>query len=109
MTKVLILYYSSYGHIEPMAHSVSQGVRETGAEATIKRVPELGPENAARKHHFKLDRAAPIATVAELPDYDAIIIGVRTRFGSMPSQMKRFTRPTLAQLKRRPRHAYHHN
>jgi len=90
MTKVLILYYSSYGHIETMASAVAEGVRETGAEAVIKRVTELVPEEIAGKSHFKLDQAAPIATVAELQDYDAIIIGVPTRFGNMPAQMKNF-------------------
>jgi len=90
MTKVLILYYSSYGHIEAMAEAVAEGVREAGAEATIKRVPELVPEEVARASHFKLDQAAPIATVDELPDYDAIVIGIPTRFGNMPAQMKNF-------------------
>jgi NAD(P)H dehydrogenase (quinone) len=90
MTKVLVLYYSSYGHIETMAGSVAAGAREAGAEVVIKRVPELVPEEIARKSHFKLDQAAPIATVDELPNYDAIIIGVPTRFGNMPSQMKNF-------------------
>jgi NAD(P)H dehydrogenase (quinone) len=90
MTKVLVLYYSSYGHIEQMAQAVAEGVRAAGAEAVIKRVPELVPEEIAKKSHFKLDQAAPIATVAELPDYDAIIIGVPTRFGNMASQMKNF-------------------
>ncbi len=90
MTRVLVLYYSSYGHIEKMAGAVAEGVREGGAEAVIKRVPELVPEDIARKYGFKLDQAAPIATVDELPDYDAIIIGVPTRFGNMPAQMKNF-------------------
>lgn len=90
MTKVLVLYYSSYGHIETMAEAVAEGVREAGAEAVIKRVPELVPEEIARKSGFKLDQTAPIATVDELPDYDAIIIGVPTRFGNMPAQMKNF-------------------
>lgn len=90
MTKVLILYYSSYGHIEQMATAVAEGVREAGAEAVIKRVPELVPEEVARKSGFKLDQPAPIATVAELPGYDAIILGVPTRFGNMPGQMKNF-------------------
>jgi NAD(P)H dehydrogenase (quinone) len=90
MTKVLIRYYSSYGHIETMASAVAEGVRETGAEAVIKRVTELVPDEIAGKSHFKLDQAAPIATVAELADYDAIIIGVPTRFGNMPAQMKNF-------------------
>jgi NAD(P)H dehydrogenase (quinone) len=90
MTKVLVLYYSSYGHIETMAEAVAEGVRKAGAEAVIKRVPELVPEEIARKSGFKLDQTAPIATVDELPDYDAIIIGVPTRFGNMPAQMKNF-------------------
>jgi NAD(P)H dehydrogenase (quinone) len=90
MTKVLVLYYSSYGHIEQMAQAVAEGVREAGAEAVIKRVPELVPEEIARKSHFKLDQAAPIATVAELADYDAIIFGTGTRFGNMTAQMKNF-------------------
>ncbi len=90
MTKVLVLYYSSYGHIEKMAESVAAGAREDGAEVTIKRVPELVPEDVAKGMHFKLDQAAPIATVDELPEYDAIIIGVPTRFGNMPAQMKNF-------------------
>ncbi len=90
MTRVLVLYYSSYGHIETMAGAVAEGVREAGAEAVIKRVPELVPEEVARASHFKLNQAAPIATVDELPDYDAIIIGVPTRFGNMAAQMKNF-------------------
>jgi NAD(P)H dehydrogenase (quinone) len=90
MSKVLVLYYSSYGHIETMAGAVAEGIREAGADATIKRVPELVPEDVARKSGFKLDQAAPIATADELPGYDAIIIGVPTRFGNMPAQMKSF-------------------
>lgn len=90
MTKVLVLYYSSYGHIEKMAHAVAEGVREAGAEVAIKRVPELVPEDVAKKSGFKLDQAAPIATVDELPHYDAIIIGTPTRFGNMAAQMKNF-------------------
>jgi NAD(P)H dehydrogenase (quinone) len=90
MSKVLVLYYSSYGHIEKMADAVAQGARDAGAEVAVKRVPELVPEEVARKSHFKLDQAAPIATVEELPNYDAIIIGVPTRFGNMPAQMKNF-------------------
>ena len=90
MTKVLVLYYSSYGHIETMAGAVAEGVREAGAEAVIKRVPELVPEEVAKASHFKLNQAAPIATVDELPDYDAIIFGVPTRFGNMAAQMKNF-------------------
>ena len=90
MSKVLVLYYSSYGHIEKMAEAVAKGARDAGAEVAVKRVPELVPEEVARKSHFKLDQAAPIATVQELADYDAIIIGVPTRFGNMPAQMKNF-------------------
>lgn len=90
MSKILILYYSSYGHIEKMAYAVAQCVHEAGGEAVVKRVPELVPEEIAKKSHFKLDQAAPIASVAELPEYDAIILGVPTRFGNMPAQMKNF-------------------
>lgn len=90
MAKVLVLYYSSYGHIEAMASAVAEGVREAGAEVAIKRVPELVPEEVARNAGIKLDQAAPIATVAELPDYDAIIFGTPTRFGNMASQMRNF-------------------
>ena len=88
MTRVLVLYYSSYGHIEKMAGAVAEGVKEAGAEAIIKRVPELVPEEIAKKSHFKLDQPAP--PLAELPDYDAIILGVPTRYGNMPAQMKNF-------------------
>jgi NAD(P)H dehydrogenase (quinone) len=90
MSKVLVLYYSSYGHIETMAEAVAQGAREAGAEAVVKRVPEIVPDDIARKSGFKLDQKAPVATVAELPEYDAIILGVPTRFGNMPAQMKNF-------------------
>lgn len=90
MTKVLVLYYSSYGHIETMAQAVAEGVRETGAVAVIKRVPELVPEHVAEKAGYKRDQPAEIATVAELADYDAIIVGTPTRFGNMASQMKNF-------------------
>jgi NAD(P)H dehydrogenase (quinone) len=90
MSKVLVLYYSSYGHIEQMAEAVAEGAREVGAEVTIKRVPETAPEDVAKAAYFKLDQAAPIATVAELADYDAIILGMPTRFGRMPSQMAAF-------------------
>jgi NAD(P)H dehydrogenase (quinone) len=90
MTKVLVLYYSSYGHIETMALAVAEGIREAGGAAVVKRVPELVPEAIAVKSGYKLDQAAPVATVAELPDYDAIIIGTPTRFGNMAAQMKNF-------------------
>ena len=90
MTKILVLYYSSYGHMEQMAYAAAEGVREAGAEAVVKRVPELVPEEVARGAHFKLDQPAPVATVAELPDYDAIILGIPTRYGRMASQMSNF-------------------
>jgi NAD(P)H dehydrogenase (quinone) len=90
MTKVLVLYYSSYGHIEKMAEAVAEGVRSAGAEAVIKRVPELVPEEVAKSSHFKMDQAAPIATVDELDQYDAIIVGAGTRFGTVASQMRNF-------------------
>jgi NAD(P)H dehydrogenase (quinone) len=90
MSKILVLYYSSYGHIERMVEAVAEGARSAGATVDIKRVPELVPEDVARKSHFKLDQSAPVATVEELPNYDAIVIGVPTRFGSMPAQMKNF-------------------
>ena len=90
MAKILVLYHSTYGHIEAMARAVADGARETGAEVDLKRVPELVPEEVARASGYKLDQEAPIATVAELADYDAIIIGVGTRFGRMASQMANF-------------------
>ena len=90
MAKVLVLYYSSYGHIETMAKAVAEGAREAGATVDIKRVPETAPEAVAKAAHFKLDQDAPVATVAELADYDAVIIGTGTRFGRMTSQMASF-------------------
>ncbi|MCE2563540.1 NAD(P)H:quinone oxidoreductase [Komagataeibacter sp. FNDCF1] len=90
MPKVLVLYYSTYGHVETMAHAVAEGGRAEGLEADIRRVPELVPEDVAKAHHFKTEQAAPIATTAELADYDAIIVGAPTRFGRMPSQMANF-------------------
>ena len=90
MAKVLVLYYSAYGHIEKMAEAVAEGAREVGAQVDIKRVPELVPLEIAKASHFKLDQAAPVATIAELADYDAIILGTGTRFGRMSSQMASF-------------------
>ncbi len=90
MAKILVLYYSSYGHIETMAQAVAEGARSAGATVDIKRVPELVAPDVAKASHFKTDQVAPIATVAELPDYDAIIVGVPTRFGNMAAQMKNF-------------------
>ena len=87
MAKVLVLYYSTYGHIETMAQALAEGARSAGAEVDIKRVPETAPEDVARDNHFKLDQAAPIANVEDLGNYDAIIIGTGTRFGRMSSQM----------------------
>jgi NAD(P)H dehydrogenase (quinone) len=90
MAKVLVLYYSTYGHIEQMAHALADGARAAGATVDVKRVPETVPDDVARNGHFKLDQPAPIATVNELPDYDAIVIGAPTRYGRMPSQMAAF-------------------
>jgi NAD(P)H dehydrogenase (quinone) len=90
MSKVLILYYSSYGHIEQMAQAMAEGARSTGAQVDIRRVPELVPEEVARKSGYKTNQAAPIARVEELESYDAIIIGVGTRYGRMASQMANF-------------------
>lgn len=90
MSKVLVLYYSAYGHIETMANAVAEGVRSAGSEAVVKRVPELVPEDLAKSSHFKLDQQAPIAAADELTEYDAIIIGCGTRFGTVASQMRNF-------------------
>ena len=90
MTKVLVLYYSSYGHIEKMAEAVAEGARQAGAQVDIKRVPELAPEDVARSSGFKLDQPAPIAKVDDLAEYDAVIIGAPTRYGRMPGQMANF-------------------
>jgi NAD(P)H dehydrogenase (quinone) len=90
MTKVLVLYYSSYGHIETMANAIAEGTRAAGAEVDVKRVPELVPEEVARASHYKLDQAAPIAKAADLVEYDAIIVGTGTRYGRMTSQMANF-------------------
>ena len=90
MPKVLVLYYSAYGHIETMANAVAEGARAAGATVDVKRVPELVSEEIARKSHYKLDQAAPIATIAELENYDAIIVGTGTRFGRISSQMAAF-------------------
>ncbi len=90
MSKVLVLYYSSYGHIEQMAQAVAEGARETGATVDIKRVPETAPEEVAKAAYFKLDQEAPIARIEDLAEYDAVILGIPTRFGRMPSQMAAF-------------------
>jgi NAD(P)H dehydrogenase (quinone) len=89
-SKILVLYYSTYGHVETLANAVAEGARSTGASVDIKRVPETVPEDVAKGAHFKLDQAAQIATVDELASYDAIIIGAPTRYGRMPAQMASF-------------------
>ena len=91
MAKTLVIYYSAYGHIERMAHAVAEGIRAVaGSEVTIKRVPELVPEETARKAGMKVDHKTPIASVDELANYDAIIFGTPTRFGNMAAQMRNF-------------------
>lgn len=90
MPKVLVLYYSSYGHVETMANAVADGARSEGAEVSVKRVPETVPDDIAGGAHFKLDQDADICTVEELPNYDAIIIGAPTRYGRIPAQMASF-------------------
>jgi NAD(P)H dehydrogenase (quinone) len=91
MAKILVLYYSAYGHIETMAGAIAEGARSVpGTEVTIKRVPELVPEDVAKKSGIKLNQAAPVATVDELANYDAIIFGTPTRFGNMCAQMRNF-------------------
>ncbi len=90
MARILVLYYSAYGHIETMAQAVAEGATGAGAQVDIKRVPELVPDEVARASHYKLDQPAPVATIAELADYDAIIVGTGTRFGRMSSQMANF-------------------
>src|SRR5919205_2984888 len=90
MTKVLVLYYSAYGHIEAMADAVAEGAREAGAQVNVKRVPELVPAEVAKASHYKLDQAAPVAKIDDLANYDAVIVGTGTRFGRMSSQMANF-------------------
>jgi NAD(P)H dehydrogenase (quinone) len=90
MARVLVLYYSAYGHIETMANAVAEGAREGGASVDIKRVPELVPEDVARKSYFKVDQKAPIAKIEDLANYDAIVVGAGTRFGRLASQMANF-------------------
>ncbi|MBI1817475.1 MAG: NAD(P)H:quinone oxidoreductase [Deltaproteobacteria bacterium] len=91
MSKVLILYYSMYGHVETLAHAIADGARGVaGTDVTIKRVPDLMPEDVARNHGAKLDQSAPLAKPSELADYDAIIFGTPTRFGNMAAQMRNF-------------------
>jgi len=90
MVKVLVLYYSAYGHIETMAQAVAEGARAAGVSVDIKRVPELVPADIAEKSHYKLDQAAPIAAIGDLAGYDAIVVGTGTRFGRLSSQMANF-------------------
>lgn len=91
MTKVLVLYYSSYGHVETLARAIADGAGEVaGVDVTVKRVPELVPDEIARASGVKLDQAAPVASPDELADYDAIIFGTPTRFGNMAAQMRNF-------------------
>jgi NAD(P)H dehydrogenase (quinone) len=90
MAKVLVLYYSSYGHMETMASAIAEGARSTGATVDIKRVPETVPAEMAKAAHFKLDQSAPVATIDDLASYDAIIVGSPTRFGRIASQMASF-------------------
>jgi NAD(P)H dehydrogenase (quinone) len=91
MTKLLVLYYSMYGHIETLAGAIAEGARAVeGVEVTVKRVPELMPPDVAKKYGAKVDQAAPVASPGELPDYDAIIFGTPTRFGNMTAQMRNF-------------------
>jgi len=90
MAKVLVLYYSTYGHMETMANAVAEGARAAGAAVDIKRVPETTPPEVAKAAHFKLDQKAPVATIDELTNYDAIIVGSPTRFGRIASQMASF-------------------
>ncbi|QPC93360.1 NAD(P)H:quinone oxidoreductase type IV [Mesorhizobium sp. INR15] len=90
MAKVLVVYYSSWGHMEQMAKAAAEGAREAGAEVSIKRVAELVPEAVAKAAYYKLDQEAPIADPLELGDYDAIIVGASTRYGAMAAQLKNF-------------------
>ena len=97
MAKILVVYYSAYGHVETMAEAVAEGAREVaGATVSLKRVPELVPEEVARKSGMKLEQKAPLATPQELADYDAIIFGTPTRFGNMAAQMRNFLDQTGA-------------
>ena len=95
MPKILVLYYSMYGHVETMAAAIAEGARSVeGVDVTVKRVPETMPPDVAKRNGAKLDQAAPVATPAELPDYDAIIFGTPTRFGNMAAQMRNFLAQT---------------
>ncbi|NBB47433.1 NAD(P)H:quinone oxidoreductase [Rhizobium sp. CRIBSB] len=90
MAKVLVLYYSAYGHIETMAYAVAEGAKSAGADVTVKRVPELVPDDVAKASYYKMDQKAEIASPSELDQYDAIIVGAGTRYGTVASQMRNF-------------------
>lgn len=90
MAKILVLYYSSWGHMEQMAKAAAEGAREAGADVTIKRAPELVPLEVAKAAYYKLDQEAPVAQPLELADYDGIILGASTRYGAMAAQLKNF-------------------
>lgn len=90
MAKVLVLYYSAYGHIETMANAIAEGARAAGAQVDVKRVPETAPDEIAKAAHFKLDQPAPVAQIGDLEHYDAIVVGTGTRFGRIASQMAVF-------------------
>ncbi len=90
MSKVLVLYYSTWGHVETMAEAVAEGAKQTGADVTVKRVPETMPEETVRQIGAKVDQKAPVAEPGELADYDAVIFGTPTRFGNMCGQMRNF-------------------
>lgn len=91
MANMLVLYYSSWGHVEKMAHAQAEGIAAVkGVSVVVKRVAELVPEDVARQYHYKLDQAAPLADPLELKDYDGIIFGAPTRFGNMCAQMRNF-------------------
>lgn len=91
MTKILVLYYSMYGHVEALAGAIAEGARSVSdVEVIVKRVPEIMSDEVAKKYGAKLDQAAPVASPKELGEYDAIIFGSPTRFGNMAAQMRNF-------------------
>lgn len=90
MAKILVLYYSSWGHMEAMSRAAADGARSAGAEVTLKRVPELVPVEVAKAAYYKLDQEAPIADPLELDQYDGFILGISTRYGMMTAQLKNF-------------------
>jgi len=91
MTRILVLYYSMYGHVETLANAIVEGARSVDdAHVTLKRVPETMPPDVAKQYGAKLDQPAPVATTQELTEYDAILFGTPTRFGNMAAQMRNF-------------------